>query len=313
MTVFEGFELLDLSGPASVFSTANFVLDAEAYRVAAVSCGGGLVASSSGIAIDTRDAARTRVRDGDTVLVSGGSLEGLRVALEDENLRQWIARGSARAARYGSICAGAMLLARTGCLDGLLATTHWAAAEHVARDNPKVRLQTDALYVHDGRAWTSAGVATGIDMALAMVEADHGVTAMGAVAKQLVVYARRPGNQSQYSPVLDAQVAAADDLRDLVAWIDAHLGDDLVVADLAARVGMSERSFYRHFTKSMGQTPAKYIEEARMERAKGLLEAGASISDVSETVGYRSTASFRRAFANRFGVSPSFHRRMAAR
>lgn len=311
MVVFPGFELLDLSGPASVFAAASELLERPAYAVEAVSLEGGLVTSSAGIRVETRSTSSVRIGARDTVLVSGGTPSSLRTAIADADLIGWIRRACGRSERFGSICAGTLVLAETGRLDDARVTTHWAAADMLAEQRPQVKLQADALYVRDGRTWTSAGVATGIDMALAMVEADHGVGLMGDIAKKLVVYARRPGNQSQYSPVLDAQVEAHEDLRDLVAWIDENLGTDLVVADLAKRVGMSERSFYRRFTATVGQTPAKYLEEARMDRAKSLLEDGAAVGSVAESVGYRSHASFRRAFQGRFGVPPSFHRRMS--
>lgn len=311
MVVFEGFELLDLAGPSSVFTTASDLLGRPAYATVPISLAGGPVTSSAAIQVYAAAMGATPVTDQDTVLVCGGGWEALRRAGAESELVAWVGRASEAAERYGSVCAGAVVLAHTGRLDGRRATTHWAALDHLREARPEIDLSSDALYVRDGRSWTSAGVATGIDMALAMVEADYGVGLMGEVAKRLVVYARRPGHQSQYSAVLDAQVEAGDELGDVVAWVDAHLGESIRVAELAEQAGLSERTFYRRFVYTTGRTPARYIEEARMVRARTLLEEGGTVKGVAHSVGYASEAGFRKVFQNRFGVSPSLYRSLS--
>ena len=309
MVVYDGFELLDLSGPASVFSTANQYV-ADAYSVHTVSLGGGTVPSSAGINVEAHDLRGVSATETDTVLVCGGGWTALRRVRDAEALQDWLRTACATAERYGSICAGALVLAASGQLDGHRATTHWAALSALTQTRPAIDVASDALYIRDGRVWTSAGVATGIDMALAIVEEDHGISVMGEVAKQLVVYARRPGGQSQYSNVLDVQIEAGDELRDLTAWIDAHIDRPLRVADLARQTGMTERTFYRRFLQEVGRTPARYIEETRMHRARSLLEEGAAVKLVAISVGYKSEASFRKVFQVHFGIPPSLYKKM---
>ena len=303
MVVYEGFEVLDLSGPASVFSTANEYVNG-AYDVLTVAAKAS-ARSSAGIKVQALTLREISVAKTDTVLVCGGGWPALERAKGDEGLLSWLRQACPTAERYGSVCAGALVLAESGQLDQRRATTHWAALSALRQARPAIEIASDAVYVRDGRVWTSAGVTTGIDMALAMVEEDHGVSVMGEVARQLVVYARRPGEQSQYSTILDAQIEAGDELRDLAAWIDAHIDQPLRVAELARRTRMTERTFYRRFVEEVGQTPARYIEEARMHRARCLLEDGAAVKLVAVSVGYRSEAAFRKAFQARFGVSPS--------
>ncbi|MEL6184642.1 MAG: helix-turn-helix domain-containing protein [Myxococcota bacterium] len=305
LVVFDGFELLDLAGPTSVFTTASELLGRPAYAPLAVSMRGGLVGSSSGVRVETQAADQIAVGNSDTVLVCGGGWMGLRRASEETELKEWLQRACRDAHRFGSVCAGALVLAETGCLDGVRATTHWAATDHLRTHHPEINLATDVVYVQDGRAWTSAGVATGIDMALAMVEMDQGLGVMGAVARRLVVYARRPGDQSQSSSVLEAQVDAGDRLRDVTAWLEANLDKSIRVPDLAERAGMSERTFYRRFVDALGRTPARYLEDARLERARALLEEGATVKAACFAAGYRSEASFRKRFRARLGVCPS--------
>ncbi len=311
--VYPGFQLLDLSGPAGVFTSANEQRPGPVYTVVPLARGGGLVTSSTGIRIETRDAHSVRIRAADSLFVTGGDADALQRALADASLSSWLSGAARRAGRYGSICAGAFLLAAAGLLAGKRATTHWAATDQLAALHPEVTVEPDALYVHDGSVWTSAGASTGIDMALAIVEHDLGTAAMGKIAKQLVVYARRPGNQSQFSTLLDTQLAAGDPLADVIAWIDAHLEQPLRVARLAEQVGMTERTFYRRFTASVGTTPSKYVEGVRLERARQLLECRTPIKAIAAEVGFKSEAGFRTAFENRFGISSSLHRRMHAR
>lgn len=311
--VYDGFQLLDLSGPASVFSTANTLSRVIAYKIEVASSNGGMICSSAGPAVLTQATQRVPVSSRDTVLVMGAEPKALSSAMADTPGVSWLRKASKFATRYGSVCTGTFVLAAAGLLDGRRATTHWAGCKQLSKLYPSVYVEPDALYIVDDRLWTSAGVTTGIDMALAMVEDDLGATLMGQVAKQLVVYAHRPGNQSQFSTLLDAQVAAGDAFSDVIAWIETHLDQPIKVDDMAQQASMSERTFYRKFTDSMGITPSKYLEGARLERAKQLLETNMPVKTVAGAVGFRSEAGFRSAFEMRFDVSPSLHRVMHAR
>jgi transcriptional regulator GlxA family with amidase domain len=212
--------------------------------------------------------------------------------------------------RIGSVCSGTFLLARAGLLDGRRATTHWAACERFRQMFPAVRLEPDALYVQDGDLWTSAGVTTGIDMALAMVGGDHGALLAAKVARQLVVYSHRPGHQSQFSSLLDAQTRATVEFAGLIDWVQARLEQPIRIAEMAAEMGMSERSFLRKFKEATGEPPSKYLDRLRIEKARVLLAAGASIKQTTLQVGFQSEAAFRSAFTARIGVSPSHYAKM---
>lgn len=310
LVVYDGFEILDMSGPASVFSMANSLSNKAAYKIEIVSANGGEVRSSAGLSVVTKTFKKVRVSDADTVLVMGATGRPLSQAIADKRIVSWLARISKTAVRYGSVCTGAFVLASIGLLDGRRATTHWAGCKQLATLYPSVSVQPNALYVVDDRVWTSAGVTTGIDMALSMVERDLGAALMGQIAKRLVVYAHRPGNQSQFSTLLDAQVAANGAFSGIITWIDAHLDQPLKVEDMAQQAGMSERTFYRKFADAVGVTPSKYLQRARQERAKALLEAGMPVKVIAAAVGFRSEAGFRSAFEAQFDMSPSLHRLM---
>jgi transcriptional regulator GlxA family with amidase domain len=243
----------------------------------------------------------------DTLVVAGGA--GARRAIGDPAIVDWIARASKRARRTTSICTGSYLLAAAGLLDGRRATTHWDYCVALAQRYPAVDIDPDPVWVRDGDVWTSAGVTAGIDLALALVEDDLGAGVALAIARQLVVFLKRPGGQSQFSGALSAQQATRPALRDLQGWIAGHLGDDLSVAALAARAGFSERSFARAFRTEIGQTPAAYVETLRVERARALLEDGAeSLEAVARATGFSSPEILRRAFHRRVGVSPAAYR-----
>jgi transcriptional regulator GlxA family with amidase domain len=202
----------------------------------------------------------------DTLVVAGGA--GARAAAKDQRLVDWVARASKRSRRTVSVCTGAYVLAAAGLLNGRRATTHSAFCEDLARRYEQVRVDPDRVFVHDGPVWTSAGITAGIDLALALVEEDLGPQVALAVARGLVVFLKRPGGQSQFSSALTAQAAAQPDLRELQAWIAGHLDEHLTVPVLAERASMSERSFARAFRRETGQTPAAYLEELRIERAR---------------------------------------------
>lgn len=307
--LYDGFEMLDLGGPSGVFAAANSIAGQTLYQVMCVSETGGPIASGLGLAMLTEAIAEIEPGPQDTVLIVGADQGPLvRMRRPSSALQSWLARAAQRAERYGSICTGALILARCGLLDGRYATTHWMAVSYLGRRNPAVTVENDRLYVTDGRLWTSAGATTGIDMALAMLERDRGGALMGQVARRLVVYAHRPGNQSQFSPVLDAQTAKDSRFADLVVWMEDRLDQPLSVEILAARTGMSERGFRRHFTAQTGLSPGKFVDALRLDRAKALLAGGMPVKQVAAGIGFRSEAAFRKAFQAKFAMAPSLHR-----
>jgi transcriptional regulator GlxA family with amidase domain len=276
--VYPGFELLDVSGPVSVFNNANRALsvreEAPSYRIELASSDGGSVASSSGIAVETRRLADVSGKTVDTLLVAGAEKEPLLLAMEDLDFRIALPAMAVKARRFGSVCTGAFILAAVGLLEGHSVATHWDGCGPLAQAFPAASVSSDALYIQDGRLWTSAGVTTGIDMALAMVAEDLGAAVAGEVAKRLILYARRPGYQSQFSPLLQAQAKADSPFADLIGWIHANLAASLDVPTLAAHAGLSERTFHRQFLAATGETPARFVEAARLDAARMLLSRG---------------------------------------
>jgi len=232
--------------------------------------------------------------------------------LADSAWSVWLPDLAGKAQRFGSVCSGVIILARLGLLDGHRVATHWDACAPLAAAFPSVTVDPDSLYVVDGRLWTSAGVTTGIDMALAMVAQDLSADIAGAVAKRLVLYARRPGYQSQFSPLLHAQVKADSPFADLIAWILANLSSPLDVPKLAERAGLSERTFHRKFVAAAGETPARFIEAARLDAARMLLCRGLSLKSVAAEVGLSPATRFCEAFERRFGITPRLFREMHA-
>jgi transcriptional regulator GlxA family with amidase domain len=238
----------------------------------------------------------------------GAQKEPLLRAVADPGLRAWLPRAAKQIPRIGSVCSGAFVLASLGLVDGRSVTTHWNACDPLTKAYPKVKVDADAVYVVDDNLWTSAGVTTGIDMALAMVSRDIDATTAGAVARGLVLYARRPGYQSQFSPLLQAQSRAESPFAELIAWIMSNLDRSLEVPALAARAGLSERTFHRRFVAATGETPARFIEAARLDAARMLLSRGAALKTVATRVGLAPAARFTEAFERRFGVTPRLFR-----
>lgn len=314
LLAYPGFELLDASGPASVFAGANRALREQGrpgfYAVEAVSTRGGPVESNSGVELDTRALTEMPPRGIDTLLVAGAEWEDLQKVIADPVVREWVPRCAGAASRFGSVCSGAFVLAALELLDGKRAATHWDACTGLAALHPAVAVDPESLYVTDGKVWTSAGVTTGIDMALAMVGQDLDAAIAGEVAKRLVLYARRPGYQSQFSPLLDAQAKADSPFADLIAWVQANLHRPLDVPALAERAGLSERSFYRKFVASTGDTPARFVETLRLDAARMLLSRGLSLKVIAARVGLSPTARLSEAFERRFGITPKLFREL---
>lgn len=307
-----GVQALDVTGPAAVFAAANEARPDADYAVEVVSPDGGLVEASSGVSLGARSIAETPSAGVDTLLVAGHERAGTRKLVARRDAKAWVEEAAAGARRWGSVCSGAFPLAAWGLLAGRRAATHWAGAAELAERFPETKVDTDALYVVDGPVWTSAGVTAGIDMALAMVEADFGADLAAEIARRLVVYLRRPGGQSQFSEPLKTQCAGARSYGELIAWVKANLAGDLSVESLAARAGQSPRTFQRRFAEQTGRTPAAFVEDLRLERAKALIACDAPLQAVAGEIGYSSASQLTTAFRRRFGVAPSIWKAMHA-
>jgi transcriptional regulator GlxA family with amidase domain len=313
MVGFPDAQLLDICGPLEVFSrTARLLSDegrrgSAAYTVELLAHRGGRLTTSSGLALA---AARrfSQVRGGiDTLLVAGG--RGTAAALADETLLRFVRRMAPRVRRLAAVCTGAFVLAEAGLLDGKRATTHWSACAQLAARYPRVSVDADPIFIRQGKIYTSAGVTAGMDLALALVEEDHGVQVARAVARELVLFLQRPGGQSQFSAQLAMQLADRAPLAELQAWMADHLRADLSVAALAQRVGMSPRNFARVFTRAVGLTPARLVERLRVEAARQRLEQSeVGVKAVAAECGFGSAESMRRAFLRTVRVAPSAYR-----
>jgi len=290
-------QIVDLTAPFEVFARAG------GYRVELVSNSpGGLVASSSGLTVSGASDYRKLRGKVDTLLVPGG--DGAEELACDGEFLQWLQAMSGRVRRIGSICTGAMLLAAAGILDHRRAATHWRWCARLKRDFPRVLVESDPIYVRDGHVYSSAGVTAGIDLALAMVEEDFGTRRALDIARDLVIFLRRTGGQSQFSSLLAAQSSARRPIEDLPAWILENLAADLSVAALAGRCGMSPRQFARVFAAEKKTTPARFVEKIRVDAARALLQtSGGGIKEVAEQCGFGSADSMRRSFLRTLGVT----------
>lgn len=303
LVLFEGTKLLDAAGPLQVFADARTPAGAPAYETLLVSEQGGAVATDAGAPLMTTTFRAASARPVDTLLVSGGDA-AYRAARAPALLR-FLARAAPRCRRFGSVCLGAFVLAAGGHLRGRRATTHWEACAALAAASPTTRVAADAIFVRDGALWTSAGVTAGIDMALAMVEEDLGRAEAMRIARNLVLFLRRPGGQSQFSGLIDLQaLPGAGRFDELVAFMRADLSADLSAPRLAARAGMSERNFARVFAKTFGDGPAAFVERLRVDAACESLEAGATLAQALRRGGFGDDERMRRAFHRRRGVSP---------
>ncbi len=307
---YAGVNLLDVAGPAQVFATAAATQGdpgALAYRVSVAARPGGPTPTSTGIAIVASPLAELADQAIDTLIVAGGP--GVHATRHEPEMVAWLAARAAQARRTCSVCTGAFLLAATGLLDGRRATTHWRWSKALQARYPKVRVEADPIYVQDGAIWTSAGVSAGIDLALALVEADLGHAAALEVARTLVVFLKRPGSQAQFSAALAGQALGSGRFGDLHAWIAADLGRDLRVERLAERMAMSPRNFARAYAAATGATPAKAVEALRVEAARRLLEeTSRPIGRVARQCGFGDDERMRRSFLRWIGVTPSDYR-----
>ncbi|WP_326719361.1 GlxA family transcriptional regulator [Streptomyces sp. NBC_00243] len=304
VVLFDNVQSLDVTGPVEVFAGAE-AGRVGSYRILTASLDGAPVRTSSGLTL-VPDHALADAPAPHILLVPGGV--GTRHL--DPRLTDWLREHGPRAERLVSVCTGAIPLAAAGLLDGRRATTHWAYCDKLARDHPAIDVDPDPIYVRDGQVATSAGVTSGIDLALALVEEDLGRDAALMVARYLVVFLRRPGNQAQFSAQLAAQTAQREPLREVQQWITEHPDADLSVESLATRARLSPRHFARAFQAETGMTPGRYVERVRVEHARRLMEDTADgIEEISRTCGYRTPEAMRRAFVKTLGSAPAEYRR----
>jgi transcriptional regulator GlxA family with amidase domain len=306
---FPNVQLLDVTGPLQVFASANDIM-VEAghpppYAPRVVARGGGAVSASAGVQLATAPLPSVEVAL-DTLLIAGG--QGVGAAETDPILVNWVRERGTRARRVASVCTGAFLLAASGLLDDRRAVTHWAFCADLARRFPKVRVESDPIFVHDGPVWSSAGVTSGIDLALALVEADLGRRLALAVARYLVVFLKRPGGQAQFSTAPSLQVAD-DRFAPLHDWMAGHLAADLSIGALAERAAMSERSFMRRYTEATGLTPARAVERLRVEAARQLLsDTQLPVKWIAARCGFGSEETLRRSFLRLLASTPQDYR-----
>jgi transcriptional regulator GlxA family with amidase domain len=306
---FERVQLLDVAGPLQVFATANDLAVHRRlpppYALEVVAPTAPSIRTSAGLGLVT--APLPPVRETlDTLIVAGGF--GVNAAREDQLLLNWLRERSRQARRVASVCSGALLLAAAGLLAGRRATTHWTRCAELARRHPDVRVESDPIFIRDGDVWTSAGITAGIDLALALVEDDLGRQTALDVARQLVVFLKRPGGQAQFSAALALQ-HGDDRFGPLHAWIGDNLSGDLTVPRLAARAGMSDRTFLRRYKQATGATPAKAIERLRVEAAqRKLCDSREPIKRIAVRCGFGCEETMRRSFARIVHVAPQDYR-----
>lgn len=311
MLAFPDAQVIDVTGPLEVFSrTTRWLRDtwgrnAAAYEVEVVAAEAGAVRMSSGLELVAARAFR-EVEACDTLLVAGGI--GWARAAEDAALLAWLRAMAPRVERLGSICTGALILAKAGLLDGRPATTHWGYCDRLAELAPTCTVEPDAIFVESGRIFTSAGVTTGMDLALELVERDWGKATAVSVAQELVIYRKRPGGQGQFSRFLEAE-RRSDPFGQLQLWVLDHLQEDLPLERLAGAAGMSPRHFSRRFKAEVGVTPGTYVAKVRLEEACRRLESGApALKDVARACGFADEQNLRRAFRRHVGVAPREYR-----
>jgi transcriptional regulator GlxA family with amidase domain len=300
LVIFDGFQALDLAGPYDVFAEARYECQVVAPRA-------GLVRSNMGLPVLAAGIADADPRSTDTLMVVGGS--GVLAARSQRDLVDWVGAAAGHAQRVTSVCSGAFLLAEAGLLDGRRVTTHWGDAARLAREFPAVEVDCEPIFIRDGRLWTSAGVTAGMDLALALVEADLGREIALDIARDLVLYLRRPGSQSQFGVPLWSAQPATDVLRKIVDAIHIDPGGRHSIADLAAVAGLSPRHLQRRFTKEIGIPPAAYVERARIEAAqRALAERDDPVEAIARRYGFGTAETLRRAFHRLVGIAPSDYR-----
>ena len=311
---FSGMQTLDLVGPLEVFATASLVAAAkgrDGYQTVIASVDGKPVTSSSGLTLATTKLLDADKR-ADTLVLPGGA--GIHAARSDSRIVDWTRTVAAGVRRVASVCTGAFLAAQAGLLDGCVATTHWASADQLAREFPSIVVDPDPIFVRSSaKVWTAAGVTAGIDLALSLVEEDHGTDVAQTVARWLVLYLRRPGGQTQFAAPVWVARAKREPIRAVQDAIDAEPGGAHSICDLARRVDMSPRHFTRVFTDEVGESPGAYVERVRTEAARRQLEqTDDTVVAIAARCGFGTAETMRRNFIRRIGVSPDHYRKTFA-
>jgi transcriptional regulator GlxA family with amidase domain len=310
LLAFEQMNLLDLSGPLQALSSANRLHANQGvvlYDTCVASANGGLITTSSGLPIMTVAIASLDRVTIDTLIVPGGA-KGDTFQSPPELVR-WITRRAARVRRLCSVCTGAFMLAKAGLLDGRQVATHWDWIARLKAQNPNIQIDADKIFIRDGAIWTSAGVTAGIDLTLALIEEDFGHDVAIATARQLVVFMKRPGGQSQFSVPLRAQAEWHGDFAELHAWVAANLTNNLTVERLAEHCGMAPRTFARAYVAKHGRTPGRMVEAMRLEAAcRALEETPLPLKSIAANTGYGDEQNLRRVFQRQLSISPSQYR-----
>lgn len=312
IVVFKGCQILDATGPAAVFGDANVHLrdmgmDHAGYDVRLIAPAAGPVRTNCGVALMADHALSSQRLKFHTLICAGGS--GVIDFISNPADVLAVRRLARHAERVVSVCTGTFILAETGLLDGRRAATHWAHCQHLATAYPKIKVEPEPIFIKDGNFYTSAGVTAGMDLALALVEADYGRDIALAVARGLVMFVKRPGTQAQFSKHLAAQMAPTGSIRDVQMWLLDNLSASVNVDQLADIAAMSLRSFNRHFKSETGMTPARYVTECRIDAARRLLEESPlSIKSIAEKSGFGDEERMRRAFHRLLGVNPDGYR-----
>jgi transcriptional regulator GlxA family with amidase domain len=315
IVAFPDSQILDISGPLAVFGDTSRILQRQwglknpPYEVSLVSTAeDGIITCSCGVTMNAHTDFRHFNGAVDTLLVAGGF--GVREARAVKGFTSWLRRMAQKARRIGSVCSGAMALAEAGLLNGRKATTHWRWCSEIASYYPEVNFNPDPIFIRDGNIYTSAGVTSGIDLSLALVEEDLGAEVALEIARNLVVFLRRPGSQSQFSNALTLQKADREPMRELQAWIPNNLSKPLTVEELADKARMSPRNFARVFTKQVGTTPARFVMNLRVDAARRMLEESKRpVEQIVDDCGFGSTESLRSAFQRFLRVSPQEYRK----
>lgn len=313
MLAFPQCELIDVTGPLSVFSFANIVLSQiglskePLYDLTVAAERQGPVKTFCKVSIHA-DQAFDSLTDGiDTLLIAGGL--NVDEAVHDTRMRQWLRKMAPKTRRVGSICTGAFVLAESGLLDDRSATTHWSFCNKLAEQYRKIRVDHEKIFVRDGNVYTSGGVTAGIDMALNLVEEDWGWDLAARVARGMLIFMRRPGGQSQFSTYVMNEAKTRKDFRELQAFIVSNPQADLSVDKLAERMAMSPRNFSRIFCHEVGISPAKFVERIRLEAARNIiLQTDLPVESVAARCGYNSAEQMRRSFYRLLSVSPNEYR-----
>ncbi|MEV0699529.1 GlxA family transcriptional regulator [Saccharopolyspora sp. NPDC050389] len=305
--VFDGVTMLDVSGPSEVLRQAGRL--GHPYELVLVSPSGEQVATSAGPGL-TGATAAAGAGPVDTVVVAGG--DRLAEQAPEDGLLEAVRTLAAQAARVASVCTGAFVLAELGLLDGRRATTHWRHAGMLARRYPRVRVEPDAIHIRDGRYVTSAGISAGVDLALALVEDDHGADVARDIAREMVVFMQRPGGQSQFSTAIATPPARSDLLRSVIASVVADPAADHSLPAMAVSAAVSTRHLTRLFGAELGTTPARWVERVRLDRAQQLLLDGHSVTSAAHHSGLGTDESLRRAFARHLGTTPTHYRQRFA-